>query len=434
MIKKRDIAIVLQNMVQFYNIKNLIDILVREGKSIDLYIPKYKYDKDFNKIYNNAYNNISKLNYNVYRTEQKNIKYKILLECYEIDNIISIKHDYRLMFKYGSLSSAPSKTHKANYYLPFDGVFVYSKIEESYFSAFCKTYLVGNIKFLNYKKEKNFGKKRILYLPTYGNLKQIKKTIKALEKISDKYHIIVKIHHGTNYLSKEKEYNEKLKQISAEFYESDVNFIELLKKTDIVLSDNSGAIFDSIYAEVPVVLFADDINANNLGENFNTHQYDAFKDGVIPYTNNINEIEEIIIEGLKESTIINQKKWKNRIFYTPNDLSSDFISIINDYLNDKIDFKYIKLHRSLYNDYKNLVSENKKLITYYNSYKDLVNKNNELTINYNNKCDKLIEQIKIYKKEISDLKLQNNKLNNRFNRIYMKFKMIFSKIGGKINV
>ena len=59
------------------------------------------------------------------------------------------------------------------------------------------------------------------------------------------------------------------------------------------------------------------------------------------YGNDINNIEVIIEKGLTNEVKNQQKKLKEEIFYLPEDLSNDFLRVINKYLNDEISLKYI---------------------------------------------------------------------------------------------
>ena len=48
-------------------------------------------------------------------------------------------------------------------------------------------------------------KKTLLYLPTYGENGTINDVLPVINKIKDKYKLVIKWHHGTDYLKEEKE-------------------------------------------------------------------------------------------------------------------------------------------------------------------------------------------------------------------------------------
>ena len=77
-----------------------------------------------------------------------------------------------------------------------------------------------------------------------------------------------------------------------EWYDLNTSLSYLLSKSDVVLSDNSGAIFEALYNDVPVAIFAKNIN-KKLG-NFDTIQYDLVTSDIIPYTNNPDDIFKIL--------------------------------------------------------------------------------------------------------------------------------------------
>ncbi len=415
--KEKDVAVVIQSVVQFYNIKNGIDALNKNGISYDIYVPIYEDNEGFKEIYDETYNKITSMKYDVKR-KACNIKYKILLEPYPIDDIININHDYRLNYLYSSsVGAKPDIVLRPEFYIYYDGVLLYNLEEKEYLSAFCKTFLIGNLKFKNFKKIKNnTNKKIILYLPTYGNSSDIDYTIDIIKLLRKKYTVYVKAHHGTDFLVSERQKLELLKKSCDKFYESSENMISLLQDVDLVLSDNSGAIFDAIYSETPVVIFSKDTNRNKISDKFNTKQYDLIKLGVIPFTNNIKSVEEIVKQGLSKKTKNLQLKYKKENFYCPNDLVIDFIGIIKKFLSDDINIKYKILHDRLRASFDNLKKENIKIIDNYN--------------NLNNIYIKLKEENNILLKEQENLLAKIKSMDNKVNRLYMKIRSKI-KVKGK---
>jgi|GEM_PF-1385588 len=98
----------------------------------------------------------------------------------------------------------------------------------------------------------NPAKKTILYLPTHSDLGSIKDLAKPLKKLSANYNIIVKFHHFN--VTDEPELIKKLDHPNLILFKDDIDLLPLLKVTDVVLSDNSSAIFDAILADKPLVL------------------------------------------------------------------------------------------------------------------------------------------------------------------------------------
>ena len=219
-------------------------------------------------------------------------------------------------------------------------------------------------------------------MPTYGDLNYIDDVVGQLKKISSKYNIIVKQHHGTNYLNYEGKKKEKIYEYFDKVYDSTVPLNDLLKEADGVLSDSSGAIFDSLYANVPVCIFSKNIEDCSLGD-LDSLQYKLVKQKVIPFTSNINELSSIVDDVFKEKYAKKQIEISKKLFpIEKKEILSSFIDVINIYLNDSLsdlDKDYIKLHRTIINEY----NEYSKLKTdFYELNQDkfvLMDKNNVLT-------------------------------------------------------
>lgn len=356
----KNVAIVIQNNVQFLSMKNYIDEMIRNHIQVDIYVPEGKQIGDgFPNMFNDIYSKLKK-DYNVYREIQKNKTYKILFEPYPV---MPIKANYKIKYKYSAMSAKPNKVYRiSESFLPYDLILCHSKIEQNTLSVYSKTQLIGNCKFNNFKKHSHSQNKPILvYLPTYGQESSINEIIPHLKKIRQKYYLIIKVHHGTNFLDSEKEKLDKVKDECDEFYDSHKELSDLLEVADIVLSDNSGAIFESLYAKTPVAVFSKDINQNKWGD-FNTFQYDLYKQGILPYTANPNDILKILSKTLEKSTIKKQQTWSDENFYYSDNSLAEFMEIINNYLTDNVDQKWLTLHREFFQNYNDLLvkSRNEK--------------------------------------------------------------------------
>ena len=287
--EKRDIAVTIQNFVQFYSIKSGIDELIKRNHSVDIYIPQTNDDSGLDKMYEETFNELIKYNYTIKRTTDSNVLYKILLEPYPMDFCLKFNFEYRLKYKYSLLSAKPNLVYKPESNICYDAILCFSKYDADFLNVYAKTELIGNLKYLNFKKKSfNSAKPVLLYLPTYGNVSSIDLITAQLEKLKSKYYLITKLHHGTSSLKNETERIEKLKSISNECYNHTTELVKLLEKADVVLSDNSGAIFETLYAKVPLAIFSDDINKNKLG-NLDTTQFKLVKKNYI-----LSQIKKII--------------------------------------------------------------------------------------------------------------------------------------------
>lgn len=348
---EKDIAIVLMNLIQFQSLKQVIDELIKRKYQLDIYVPKIEDTLGYSDMYDKTYNFLNENSYNPKRNLEPNVKYKILLESNPTDQYYDFDYKYRIKYKYSTLSAKPKPVYLPEFNLKYDCILCSGEYEADYMSVFAKTEVIGNSKYVGYtKKNKNTEKPVLLYLPTYGDPSSIDIINQQLVKIKDKFKIIAKLHHGTTFLNEEAERIKLLKSMSDEVYTQDIELIKLLEKADVVLSDNSGSIFEAIYAEVPVAIFAEDVNMNEL-YGFNTNQYDFVEQGYIPYTNNPEEIFENLLKAMSNEYIQKQKELREKIFYISNTPIEDFISVIDKYLNNNINIKQYKLHKILEKDY-----------------------------------------------------------------------------------
>jgi hypothetical protein len=148
----------------------------------------------------------------------------------------------------------------------FDLILTYGTYSDNFLKLWSKTEIIGNPKFdpwfqkilsdedVQYLKSEIKPKnKTILYLPTYGDLCSIAFLVNAIKAITPKYNILIKVHDITKYfepqiinlLSSEKRFR---------IFDGRDDILPLLKIADVVISDNSGAIFDAILADKPLVL------------------------------------------------------------------------------------------------------------------------------------------------------------------------------------
>lgn len=150
----------------------------------------------------------------------------------------------------------------------FDLALTYGPYSQRRASVFVKSNIVGNPKFDDWfsgQRDDENGptlqqsisskRKSLLYLPTHGNLSSFEIVLPALRDFVNSYNIIIKPHHLTMYCERDRS------QLLASLLEGGLTVVddfaditELLQTSDVVLSDNSGAIFDAVLAEKPLVL------------------------------------------------------------------------------------------------------------------------------------------------------------------------------------
>jgi len=136
----------------------------------------------------------------------------------------------------------------------FDEFLVYGSYDAKILSFYGPTVKIGNPKFddwFNGNVEPypvDTNKKTILYLPTYDDLSTLSWVLPVLSKMAEDFTVILKTHHGTNASELKKVFSK------VEILGGDVDILPLLASADVVVSDYSGAIFDAVLAEKPLVL------------------------------------------------------------------------------------------------------------------------------------------------------------------------------------
>lgn len=431
--EKRDLAITIQNLVQFYSMKNGIDALIKKGYSVDIYTPFCEDSCGFGDMFNATYDYLINMGYSPIRNSNDSLSYKILLEPYPMDSYIKLNYKYRLKYKYSLLSAKPNLVYIPENNLYYDAILCFGQYEANFLRAYSNVEVIGNLKYenLSYLDKPKTDKPVLLYLPTYGNVSSIDSIIKQLIKLKDSYYIIVKLHHGTSFLKDEKERIDKIKNICDESHDHTTELVELLSKADVVLSDNSGAIFETLYAKVPLAIYSEDINKNKL-EDFDTIQYKLVQDGYIPYTSNPQEIPSVLKQALSNEYIKKQVYLSNKFFYHPNNPIDCFVNIIEKYLNDKLNLDYKKIHDVLINEFinkDNNISYLKNKLNVNNS--ELLNTKSELTnlknelIHTKEANEELSEQINDKLRIISYY--ENGKLYKICKKIYQLYYKLFRR-------
>lgn len=364
----KNIAIVILNYIQFVNVKSAIDELINLGYNVDIYCERVETNDGFKELFEDNVNILINKGYKVYRNVLKKRKYKILLEPYPS---MEIDAKYKIKYRYGTISAKPDIVYGyPQNFVVYDAILCSGNYDANYLSVFSKTYITGNMKYIGFEKKKEKRKKKVLlYLPTYGKCSSLDLIGDYLSNLRDKYYVVAKIHHGTSFLKDEIYRIDKIKNSVDEFYDLHKDLSELLAIADVVLTDNSGSIFEAIYTSTPVAVFSDDINQNKWG-NFNTTQYELYKAGILPYTNKLEEIQSILKKAQSSKIRKLQNKWNNENFYHPDDQVADFVKVVKMYMNDEIDKRYFDFHTQFKKDYLNLVVNNNENIDNINNLKN----------------------------------------------------------------
>ncbi len=161
--------------------------------------------------------------------------------------------------------------------------------------------------------------KTILYMPTWGDLSSVDLYMNSILSLSSKYNLLIKVHHNTDILEKNRVTMKNSKQIH--FFGANTDALDLLSLADIVISDYSGAIFDAIYCDKPVILC--DIPVKHLLEleKIDEHSLEFSNRDDLGYRiNNPEQLESAIntIEVTYDEIISKKQIIKNKLFQRGN--------------------------------------------------------------------------------------------------------------------
>jgi len=341
----RDIAVVFDDLVEFFSIKSGIDKLISDGVSVDVIVPTHNDGRK--SLLDETYNYLKKNGYSPIRNVIKSRKYKILLEPYPTDHNFKpdiINHEFRIKYKYSLISAKPDPVFTVNWNIMYDAILCYTKREVEILSAYTKTFLVAPMKYKDFKKDgrRPSEKPTMLYLPTFGDVSSIDDIADIIKSVKKDFYIVTKAHHSTQHKEDEKSRNNILKNVSDEYYNQTTDLVDLMKKADVVLSDNSSAIFDAIYASVPVAIYNDNtLNDRKLG-NVDTYQYQVVKKGIVPYTSDPKKVGKILKEAIKKRK---EQAKEREDFSNAKDITKEFVNVIKCFLKkDRKTDEYYAMH------------------------------------------------------------------------------------------
>ncbi len=98
-------------------------------------------------------------------------------------------------------------------------------------------------------------RRTVLYAPTWGELSTAERYFDEVVALTRDYNVLFKAHHNTELLGGARAMRKVADRMHA--FGADDDLYELLAVSDVVLSDYSGAIFDALCAERPVILLHD---------------------------------------------------------------------------------------------------------------------------------------------------------------------------------
>lgn len=313
--EKPKLLFIVQNPIQWLCVKEIAkESSAKYNTKIEVYCPPQISD-DYKKI---AKITEQKIIEDGFKVEKQKTTSALIAFAPYIGMLEGKDIKYKIKYCYGAITTKPNITLTADHQQGFDYFFIHDTYSEDLFSAFAPTVIVPYLYISKVKKPLTGTKKKVvLYMPTYDS-PDTSQVLDSLKKLKEKYIIAVKKHHGTESLNNEKDVRSKIESEAQLVFSSKDNINSIFDKVDFVLTDNSGALTDALYAEIPVAIATKNINTGP--NNIPSIQKILIDNNVIPYTDDLSteRIEEVIKalckkdvqkRQIEESRILFPDKW-----------------------------------------------------------------------------------------------------------------------------
>lgn len=141
-----------------------------------------------------------------------------------------------------------------------DANFMYGPYSAAICQNYAVTFPVGNTRFDGFAPRATGGG-GLLYMPTYGDVSSLRAFAEALPDMPQDLSIKLKLHHASEF-SDAKVIVKLAEDPRITLIDAYTDVLEDIAAADVVLTDYSGAIFDAIYMEKPLVLFQPEVTQN----------------------------------------------------------------------------------------------------------------------------------------------------------------------------
>lgn len=352
------VAFFIQNEVQFFSLEPLIKRMIHDNEydTVILVDECINVDGGFLEMAQETKKMIIKRGYKVKVLSDfaKDFVFDICLVPYTNANIKALCF---LKYEYGTLNIKPKWTYTPDALDGIHGFLCESTVTADILSAYGMTFPVDNLRLAGRRrKQKKQDKTVVLFAPTYNEDCSDDELAKIIIDLKKENYVIIKGHHGTQYLNGNEGKKRILMELADEYYDSNVSLSELILSVDVCLFGNSSAIAEALYAGVPCAVYAHDLNFFNL-DDMDTTQYKMVGDGILPYTDKIKEVREIVKEALTEKYKKKQMGYAKKVFPQRFKTGVDgYLKAIKFFLFDDNAKDYIKMYNYLMRYKKDLAS------------------------------------------------------------------------------
>ena len=411
----REIAVCVENAVQYYSVEPLLKAMDEVSIEYDIILPNWDTPtlrRDGWTAIEEGLEEVLKQRCIPFIKAPVDNVYRISMSPYPmrwVKSVFKVAYSYAYVTKAG-YSAAPENK------LYYDVILCHGDADAEFFSAYARTCIIGEPKLLGYKKTAVQHKKpKLLYLPTYSELSSINDAVPELKKLSNKYEIIAKAHHGTSYLTNETEHRDILLRTFTKVYDAKTPLYDLLAEIDVVLSDNSGAICDAIAAGVPVARFST-VKLKTI-DGFVPFYLEFVENGVLPSTDNPEKIESVLETAMTKEVRDLQARAARALYFDPEEGKRNFIVLMDEllYAHEKTRFFSLQCAKNKYHEdaKRNLDKVNEKCNRLSTEYEKLTLEHGKISLENEKltaECDRINLENEKLAAECDRINSENEKL------------------------
>lgn len=366
----KQVCVKIATDVQYDSLKPVLKMFKKNKTPFDIFIPEHTENtRNINKMFDKTYKIVSEDGFsNIIRKTTPDNQYHLALITPNYEQGISAK--YYIKYSYGPAHTVkPSTTHQAYRLNRYHGYFLHSKRDLEIFSVFSKTYLLPDLKYIGYKhaqKTDANNKQTILFLPSWEGQNSLNWIVSAVKKLNKDYNTIVKLHpygdFGSEVPKSVKNVKAEIREVTDEYYEGEAALKPILERSNLIVSDVSGAVFDALYVGVPVTLYSKNIYKFDLaGIKSACAKY--VDEGYISLSKTASALVKEIPNALSDQYLKKQLHLSKEVFcqdFTPKAVDS-WMKVINYYLNDDVNQEYVAMHDLMSSEFWHFKNEAERL-------------------------------------------------------------------------
>ena len=219
-----------------------------------------------------------------------------------------------------------------------DLILSYGPYAEQKFSRLAPSIAIGNPRYDDWlspefrraSKRRVFDKlnknlKTIVYAPTWGDLSSVKDWLDSIIALSTTYNVIVKAHHNS---IRDNEIESLRFPPNVQFFPHE-DLFSLFCVADVVISDISGAIFDALLCDIPVVLVSPrDLN-KSFGKKLNETSLEIANRNEFGFVVDCQTELEQVVESALNGNVPTVSQWRKKLFNLDGSVVANFNSALD---------------------------------------------------------------------------------------------------------